>query len=116
MKRAILVELRLNTHHTDIEETAQALVDENNFELMQISFNSLKERVVIRKFKAVSLNCYILKMLRKVFCALQENELKTKILRSKANEVVKIQESKYFWHWRQAFVKEREKNQAHEYI
>lgn len=34
----------------------------------------------------------------------------------KAEEVRKIQEAKYFWHWRKAFIKEQEQNQASEFL
>lgn len=86
--------------------------DETNFELLQIAFNSLKERVVLNKFKVISQNCYKLKTMRKVFCGLQQYDLRKKILRSKAAELRKIQEAKYFWHWLKLFQGENEKTQA----
>ena len=43
---------------------------ENNTDIVQISFNCLKEHVVLKKFKTISLNCYKLKQLRKYFCVL----------------------------------------------
>lgn len=55
MKRAILVELVMNArnnvrHRNDIDNRVEYVEYETNSELLQIAFNCLKERVVIKKF------------------------------------------------------------------
>ena len=121
LKRAILVELRINARdnqrHKDVVASRIEYVEgETNFDILQIAFNCLKERVVLKKFKRISQNCYRLKCLRKYFCALQEHDLRRKILRNKEQEVRKMQEAKYLWHWRQAYIKEREKDDASNFL
>ena len=58
--------------------------------MLQIAFNSLKERVVLRKFKRISTGCHRLKVLRKYFCALQEHEIRQKLDHKKVEEVRKM--------------------------
>lgn len=75
MKRAILVEFVMNArnkirHRDDIDNRVEYVEYETNTELLQIAFNCLKERVVIKKFSQISLNCHRLKSLRKYFSAL----------------------------------------------
>ena len=84
--------------------------------MLQIAFNCLKEHVVLRKFKKISASVFRLKNLRKYFYALQEYELKRKMLRNSAKEVRAIQEAKYLWHWRQVYIKETEQHQATQYV
>ena len=84
--------------------------------MLQIAFNCLKERVVRKKFISISANCYRLKMLRKYFSVVQKWALKKCIERESVEEIKRIQDAKYFWHWRKAFLKEREKNQASEFL
>jgi len=121
LKRAILVELRINArsnqrHKDNIENHIEYKEYSTNSDILQICFNCLKERVVLKKFKKISQNCWRLKTLRRYFCAIQEYDLRRKIVRNTAKEVRKIQEAKYLWHWRQAYIKEREKNNAHDYL
>lgn len=121
LKRALLIELRINArnnqrHKNMIENRIENVEYDQSTDLLQIAYNCLKERVVLKKFKRISQNCYRLKSLRKYFCAMQEHELRNKILRKTAHEIRKIQEAKYLWHWRQAYIKEREKNQASDYL
>lgn len=75
LKRAMLVELRMNArnnkrHRDDIDNRVEYVEYETNTELLQIAFNCLKERVVIKKFTMISKNCHRLKSLRKYFSAL----------------------------------------------
>lgn len=70
----------------------------------------------MRKFKKISFNVFRLKNLRKYFYALQAYEIKSKVLRDSASEVKKIQEAKYLWHWKQAYIKETENHQAASYV
>jgi len=121
LKRAIIIELRINArnnqrHKDMIVNRIENVEYDQSTDLLQIAFNCLKERVVLKKFKIISQNCYRLKSLRKYFCALQEHYLRKKILRKTAQEIRKMQEAKYLWHWRQAYIKEREKNQASNYL
>jgi|TARA_B110000285_G_scaffold230450_1_gene297103 hypothetical protein len=121
MMRNIIIELRLNAKTKMFNKSfainhLDAIEEENHFDLLQIAFNALKEKVVLSKFKAIADNCYRLKTLRISFMQLQQFELQQKILRSKADEVLRMTESKYLWHWRQAYLKEKEKNQAKEYL
>lgn len=121
LKRAILVELRINArdkqrHKDAVASRIEYVEGEANSDILQIAFNCLKERVVLKKFKRISQNCYRLKCLRKYFCALQEYDLRRKILRNKGQEIRRIQEAKYLWHWRQAYIKEREKEDASNFL
>lgn len=54
-----------------IERHLDNVEEETKFEMLQIAFNSLKERCVIKKFSKISSNCYNLKMKRKIFFTLQ---------------------------------------------
>ena len=60
---------------------------ENSFDVLQIAFNCLKERVVIKKFNKISLNCFKLKTKKRCLYALQEFNLKSKINRKKSEEI-----------------------------
>lgn len=106
-----------NKQHQDlIQGHLEHVEEETNNDIVQIAFNCLKERVVLRKVKLISDNCFRLKTLRKYFYALQQYDLRQKIFRDSAKEIRKIQEAKYLWHWRKAYLKEREKNQVSEFI
>jgi hypothetical protein len=75
------VQLRLNAEraikHKSLIDTHLCQVEEdNNSQVLQIAFNCLKERVVLKKFKYISYNCYRLRTVKKYFFALQENFLK----------------------------------------
>ena len=72
MKRNIIIELRLNAkskifHKSFAINHVDALEEENHFDLLQIAFNALKERVVLKKFKKIADNCFKLKTLRMYF-------------------------------------------------
>jgi len=99
-----------------IKSALQEVEEQTNYDIVQIAFNSLKERVVLQKFKAISGNCYRLKQLRKYFFALEAHTLNKKIERNACLEIKKIQEAKYLWHWRKLFIKQQEGNQAREYM
>jgi len=121
LKRNILIELRINArnnqrHKDMIVNRIENVEYDQGTDLLQIAFNCLKERVVLKKFKKISQNCYQLKSKRKYFCVMQENNLRNKILRKTGVEIRKMREAKYLWHWRQAYIREREKNQASEYL
>lgn len=95
MKRAVLVELKISAyrkqHHKEqVESHIEHVENEHHADVLQIAFNSLKERVVLRKFKRISVHCNKLKVLRKYFCALQEHDIRKKMDRKKAEEVRKI--------------------------
>ena len=105
MKRAILVELKIaayrsQNHKDQVESRLQDVENEHYSDVLQIAFNCLKERVVLRKFKRISVHCHKLKALRKYFHVLQQHDVRQKMVRTKVEEVRKIQEAKYFCHWR----------------
>ena len=87
MKRAILVELKIaayqsQNHKEQVESHLQNVESEHYSDVLQIAFNCLKERVVLRKFKRISIRCHKLKVLRKYFCALQEHDIRKKMLQN----------------------------------
>lgn len=119
--RAILVELQI---HSQKKQSRKIVIgcqlteieEEQDHDVMQIAFNSLKEHVVANKFKSISHNCFRLKTIRNCFGALQRFEISQKIQKKKADEIKKIQEAKYFCFWHKAFLKMREQKQATDYM
>ena len=53
-----------------IDNHLQEVEEETKYDMVQIFFNFLKQRVVLKRFKNISQNCYKLKMMKKVFYAL----------------------------------------------
>jgi hypothetical protein len=75
MKRAIFIELRLvalhqQKHKEVIADRVENFETENYYDILQIAFNCLKERVVIKKFKKISTNCFKIKIKKKCLYAL----------------------------------------------
>lgn len=75
LKKTILIELRIHAMENkrirrNITDHLNEVEQESNLDILQIAFNSLKEKVVIGKFKAISTHCNRLKTCKKVFFAL----------------------------------------------
>ena len=75
MKRAVIIELRIaafqqQNHKMVVAKRVENVEKENYFDVLQIAFNCLKERVVIKKFNKISLNCFKIKTKKRCLYAL----------------------------------------------
>jgi hypothetical protein len=121
LKRSIFIELQLTVRGNQNREMMignhiDLIEDQTNQDLLQISFNSLKERVVLKRFKKIAIGCFRLKQMRNCLGALEGYSLRRKINAEKADQVRSLVEQRYFAHIRKAYIKEIEKDRAQEYV
>jgi len=62
--------LHQQKHKEVIADRVENFETENYYDILQIAFNCLKERVVIKKFKKISTNCFKIKIKKKCLYAL----------------------------------------------
>jgi len=111
------VELQLNVRGNQdrsfmIENHIENVEDQTNTDILQIAFNSLKNRVVMKRFKKIADGCYKLKQKRNCFGALEAYTIRRKINEEKGKQVQILTDYKYFGIWRKAYLKEVEKDRA----
>lgn len=121
LKKRIIVEMRIHAMESrrvrrNIQEHLDEAEFESNMNIVQIAYNSLKERVVRKKFKYISQHCHKLRTCKKVFFALQAFAINQKIENSKVAEIRRIQEAKYLWIWRQIYIKEVQNKEACKFV
>ena len=117
MKRSIFVELQLNVRGNQdrsfmIENHIENVEDQTNMDILQIAFNSLKNRVVMKRFKKIADGCYKLKQKRNCLGAIEAYALRRKINEEKANQVRQLTDQKYLRIWLNTYLKEVEKDRA----
>jgi hypothetical protein len=99
-----------------IENHIENVEDQTNTDILQIAFNSLKNRVVMKRFKKIADGCYKLKQKRNCFGAMEAYTIRRKINEEKGKQLQLLTDNKYFIIWRRAYLKEVEKDRAQEYV